>query len=269
MEEAVYQPYATVVMTSATLAVNGSFAFWGGRLGLPLEDERVEVGQFPSPFDYHNRVTLAVPADAPFPDNERYETYLIQLIQRLVNASNGGALILFTSYRQLSSVFEAVAPALEQRGFPCYRQGSEDRAHLMATFVDDHAGVLFATDSFWEGIDAPGETLRLVVVCRLPFRVPTDPVQRARAEAIEATGGNSFYDFSLPQAVMRLKQGFGRLMRRNDDYGVVVVTDPRMIKKSYGRVFWNSLPPADPLITHGEALVEEVSARLGRYSSSS
>ena len=135
----------------------------------------------------------------------------------------------------------------------------------MAQFLEDTSGVLFATDSFWEGIDAPGETLRLVVVCRLPFRVPTDPVQRARSEAVEQGGGNSFYEFSLPQAVMRLKQGFGRLMRRSEDYGVVVVTDPRIVYKSYGRIFWNSLPPADPLVAPGETLVEEVTTRLARY----
>jgi len=264
MQEAVYEPYGTVIMTSATLTVNGTFDFWGGRIGLPLLSERVVTGRFESPFDYRERVQLAVPQDAPFPDDGRYEAYLQTLVQRLVHAAGGGALVLFTSYRQLSSVFGAVAPELERRGYSCYRQGEDDRARLLERFVEDTAGVLFATDSFWEGVDAPGETLRLVVVCRLPFRVPTDPVQLARAEAIERGGGNSFYDFSLPQAVMRLKQGFGRLMRRHDDYGVVVVTDPRMIRKPYGRVFWDSLPPASPLILHGEGLVEEVSTWIAR-----
>lgn len=265
MEEAVFAPYPTVVMTSATLAVNGSFEFWGGRIGVPNDTDRVTAGQFPSPFHYSERVLLGVPQDAPTPDAATYQRYIETMIQRSVNAVGGGALVLFTSYKQLRSVFDTVAPDMERRGFTCYRQGSDDRGRLMELFLEDVSGVLFATDSFWEGIDAPGETLRLVIVCRLPFRVPTDPVQKARSEAIDAAGGNSFYDFSLPQAVMRLKQGFGRLMRRTDDYGVVIVTDPRMIRKPYGRIFWNSLPPARPAIASGEELVEEIAAHVGKF----
>lgn len=258
MREAVFTPYQTVVMTSATLAVNGDFRYWGGRLGVPLNEDDTTEGQFASPFDYAQRVTLAVPSDAPTPDDPLYERYLKTIIPRLVHAGGGGVLVLFTSYRQLQAVYEEVAPVLEGRGYSCYRQGSDDRVRLLEQFRTDLASVLFATDSFWEGVDIPGETLRLVVVCRLPFRVPTDPVQLARAEAVEKGGGNSFVEFSLPQAVMRLKQGFGRLMRRVDDYGAVVITDPRMIRKSYGRMFWNSLPPAQPMVLPGEPLVEEL-----------
>lgn len=265
MREAVFSPYDTVVMTSATLAVNGGFDYWGGRIGLPLEDERVETGTFPSPFDYRRRVRLAVPSDAPAPDDPRYDEYLGELIPRLVTAADGGALVLFTSYRQLETVYQAIAPVVEGRGYSCYRQGTDDRARLLERFRTDVASVLFATDSFWEGVDIPGNALRLVVLCRLPFRVPTDPVQLARSEAIERAGGNAFAHFSLPQAVMRLKQGFGRLMRRVDDYGVVVVTDPRMVRKSYGRVFWNSLPPAEPITLPGEPLVEELQFFLAGF----
>lgn len=264
MEEAVYQPHETVVLTSATLTVNGDFQFWGSRIGVPLDDNASIRGVFPSPFDYTSRVLLAVPDDAPGPDRQEYESYLTVFVPRLVNASNGGALVLFTSYRRLEAVYSAVAPQLEQRGFTCYRQGSEDRARLLDSFRTDVASVLFATDSFWEGVDAPGKTLRLVIVCRLPFRVPTDPVQMARAEAVVEAGGNAFGDLSLPQAVMRLKQGFGRLMRRSDDYGVVVVADPRMVRKRYGRVFWESLPPARRLIAGGEEIVEEIRTFLSR-----
>ncbi len=266
MAESLFNPYQTVVLTSATLAVNGSFTFWANRIGVPLEDERTVTGQYPSPFDYRRRVVLAVPSDAPSPDEQRYNDYLIFLVQKAVNSSRGGALILFTSYRQMKEVFDATASILESRGYPCIRQGTDDRGKLLDRFRDDPGGVLYATDSFWEGVDVPGDTLRLVVVCRLPFRVPTDPVQRARAEAIEDQGGNSFADFSLPQAVTRLKQGFGRLMRRSDDYGVVLVTDPRMIRKSYGRVFWNSLPPARPLIADSESIVEEIADHICRMS---
>jgi ATP-dependent DNA helicase DinG len=266
MRRAVFSPYETVVMTSATLAVNGSFQYWGARLGVPLGDEETLAEQFPSPFDYPRRVVLAVPTDAPMPDQDSYNTYLCHAVPRLVQASRGGALVLFTSYRQLEEVYQQVSPKLEARGYSCYRQGTEDRVKLLDQFRDDVASVLFATDSFWEGVDLPGRTLRLVVLCRLPFRVPTDPVQQARAEAVEQAGGNSFAEFSLPQAVTRLKQGFGRLMRRVDDFGAVVVTDPRMVRKSYGRVFWNSLPPARPMTLPGETLAEELSAFFGELA---
>ena len=265
MQEAVFSPYDTVVMTSATLAVNGSFSYWGDRIGLDSGDESVAAASFPSPFAYPERVTLAVPNDAPTPDRPEYTAYLVHLVPRLVNAAGGGVLVLFTSYRQLEEVHQAIAPELEGRGFSCYRQGSEDRARLLDQFRTDLASVLFATDSFWEGIDAPGDTLRLVILCRLPFRVPTDPVQQARSEALERAGGNAFADLSLPQAVMRLKQGFGRLMRRVDDYGAVVVADPRMVRKHYGRVFWNSLPPARPLVAPAEELVEELQRFLASF----
>ncbi len=264
MEEAVFEPHETVVLTSATLTVNGSFQFWGGRIGVPLVSDRTVPGIFPSPFDYPERVMLAVPGDAPGPDQREYERYLEIFIPRLVAAAGGGALVLFTAYRRLESIYEAVAPELERRGYTCYRQGSDDRTRLLESFRTDLASVLFATDSFWEGVDAPGETLRLVIVCRLPFRVPTDPIQHARAEAVVESGGNAFSDLSLPQAVMRLKQGFGRLMRRSEDRGVVVITDPRMVRKPYGRVFWESLPPARPLIASGEEIVEEVRSFLSR-----
>lgn len=267
MEEAVFTPYPTVILTSATLAVNGTFDFWGQRIGLPDDEERVQTGQYPSPFDYSRRVLLGVPQDAPGPESEMYQPYLETFIQRAVNTVGGGVLVLFTSYRDLRSVFDSIGSDLERRGFSCYRQGNEDRGRLMELFVEDRTGVLFATDSFWEGIDAPGDTLRLVIVCRLPFRVPTDPVQRARSEAIDRRGGNSFYDFSLPQAVIKLKQGFGRLMRRTADYGAVIVTDPRMVRKPYGRVFWNSLPPARPVVTTGEELIEAIGEHFGSLQS--
>lgn len=266
MEDSLFQPHETVVLTSATLSVNGSFLFWGKRLGVPLGQGESLQGLFPSPFDYTNRVMLAVPSDAPPPESPDYGRYLTILIPRLINASGGGALILFTSYRQLESIYQAVAPDLEQRGFSCYRQGSEDRSRLLDQFRCDLASVLFATDSFWEGVDVPGESLRLVVVCRLPFRVPTEPVQLARAEAVVEAGGNAFYELSLPQAVMRLKQGFGRLMRQAGDYGAVVVADPRMVRKRYGSFFWESLPPARPLVAPGEEVVEEVRSFLGAHS---
>ncbi len=266
MVEAVFEPYKTVVLTSATLAVNGSFQFWGSRVGVPLDDDTVMTGIYPSPFDYPGRVLLAVPGDAPEPDQPQYQDYLRHLLPRLVRASQGSALILFTSYRQMTGVFDSISEDLESSGFTCFRQGTDDRARLLQQFREDHSSVLFATDSFWEGVDAPGETLRLVIICRLPFRVPTDPVQLARAELVTRSGGNAFAELSLPQAIMRLKQGFGRLMRRWDDYGAVVVTDVRMVRKYYGRLFWESLPPARRCVESGEELVDTVRESIAAWN---
>ena len=127
-------------------------------------------------------------------------------------------------------------------GIRCLKQGDDDRTRLLQTFLNDTQSVLFATDSFWEGVDAPGDTLRLVILCRLPFRTPSDPVFEARREAVEKNGGNPFMDLSLPEAVMKFKQGFGRLMRRSSDRGVVAVLDGRILKKRYGTFFLQSLP---------------------------
>lgn len=258
MRESVFDPHETVVMTSATLSVHGSFDYWGGRLGLRPSDGEVLAAELPSPFDYPGRVLLGIASDAPAPDSGLFRSYLATLIERLVGAAEGGALILFTSYAQLDALWEATSERIQRRGFTCFRQGSDDRARLLDNFRADRHSVLFATDSFWEGVDAPGDTLRLVIVCRLPFRVPTEPVQLARAEALERGGGSSFGELSLPQAIMRLKQGFGRLMRRVDDYGAVVIADSRIATKSYGRLMVESLPPARVIATHSEEIVEEV-----------
>jgi ATP-dependent DNA helicase DinG len=133
-------------------------------------------------------------------------------------------------------------PVLEKHGIRVLKQGDDDRKRLLDTFLNDEHSVLFATDSFWEGVDAPGDTLRLVILCRLPFRSPSDPVFEARCEALENRGGNSFMDLSLPEAVMTFKQGFGRLMRRSSDHGAVVVLDGRLLRKRYGEIFLRSLP---------------------------
>lgn len=257
MRESVYEPLATVVLCSATLTVGASFAGPVARLGIDVESERVHSGIYPSPFDYRNRVLLAVPRDAPDPAHPRYDEYVATLIERCVGASGGGALALFTSYAQLDRVWRSVEPTLRARGHTVYRQeDGSDRARLLDRFKADLGSVLFATDSFWEGIDVPGATLRLVIVVRLPFPVPTDPIQRARSELIERNGGNPFLELSLTTAVMRLKQGFGRLIRRADDRGAVVIADPRLVRKFYGRVFVESLPPAGRIAASGEEITE-------------
>jgi ATP-dependent DNA helicase DinG len=187
-------------------------------------------------------VLLAAPDDAPLPDDSGYQDFIDQAVGRLAAAAGGSARMLFTSYQSLRSAWNVSQPELQSLGIRCLKQGDDDRTRLLQTFLADTHSVLFATDSFWEGVDAPGDTLRLVILCRLPFRTPNDPVFEARREAVQKNGGNPFMDLSLPEAVMKFKQGFGRLMRRSSDRGVVAVLDGRLIKKRYGVYFQQSLP---------------------------
>lgn len=242
MREAVYDPFRTIVFTSATLTVRDSFSYWMGRVGLFPDEERLVTGLFPSPFRYRERVLLALPTDPPDPASEQFQDYVNGFVRDAVMTAGGSALVLFTSYGMLNRTWAAVSPALEAADIPVLKQGDDDRSRLLAAFASDVSTVLFATDSFWEGVDAPGEALRLVIMCRLPFRVPTDPVVQARMEAIEAKGGNAFFMMSLPEAAMRLKQGFGRLMRKAEDRGVVAILDPRIVRKSYGNLMLSTLP---------------------------
>ena len=243
LNEALFEPNKTVVCVSATLTTGSSFEYWKNRSGLNLTREReIVTGIFPSPFPYDSKVLLAAPRDAPLPTEVGYSVFVDTAAAALAEISGGSALILFTSYQALKSAHEAALPVLRKHGIRVFKQGDDDRNRLLASFLEDQSSVLFATDSFWEGVDAPGETLRLVVLCRLPFRSPSDPVFQARCEAVESRGENAFMNLSLPEAVMKFKQGFGRLMRRSSDHGVVVVLDGRLLKKRYGENFLRSLP---------------------------
>jgi ATP-dependent DNA helicase DinG len=259
MREAVFEPLKTVVLTSATLTVAGRFDFWAGRVGLSGFSAREPIAKtFPSPFNYQEQVLLGVPTDAPAPDQPGYRAFLSRFIAESLRASHGAGLVLFTSYSLLREVYSAVEPALSSRGIRIYKQGDEERARLLDRFREDTSSVLFATDSFWEGVDAPGETLQAVILCRLPFRVPSEPVLRARMAAIEERGGNPFTELSLPDAVVRLRQGFGRLMRRHDDRGVVLILDSRIVSKQYGSVFIESLPRTRRLIAGSAEVLQAV-----------
>jgi ATP-dependent DNA helicase DinG len=242
MDEAVFTKFRSVVCTSATLSVGESFEFWKGRVGLLHAATAVETAVYPSPFPFRTNALLAVDTAAPPPESPAYREYVDRAVPTLLEASEGHALVLFTSYDAMRSAHEAARPKLAELGITLLKQGEDERSKLLETFKADISSVLFATDSFWEGIDAPGETLQLVVICKLPFRVPTDPVQLARSEAIEKRGGNAFMEISLPEAVIRLKQGFGRLIRHSEDRGAVVILDSRIATKRYGNLFIQSLP---------------------------
>ena len=243
LKDSVFSPNKTVVCVSATLAINDDFTFWASRCGIDSINARPPLsGCFPSPFPYSSAVLLASPTDAPLPDEEGYQEFVNKAVAKLAAVAGGSALVLFTSYQSLTGSYNAAVDELTPMGIRCLKQGDDDRTRLLQAFLSDESSCLFATDSFWEGVDAPGDTLRLVIICRLPFRTPGDPVHEARREALEKRGGNPFMELSLPQAVMKFKQGFGRLMRRSADKGVVAVLDGRILKKAYGNLFRQALP---------------------------
>jgi ATP-dependent DNA helicase DinG len=243
MRETIFAHYDTVVCTSATLTVRNDFTYWYRRVGLDAGGGvPAESHSLPSPFPYADNVLLAAPVDGPEPAEAEYGEYVASFVRDAIELSEGGALVLFTSYKMLSEVYEAISLELANMGITLLRQGSDDRRRLLMKFSEDEGSVLFATDSFWEGVDAPGQALRLLIICRLPFQVPNDPVVEARYERIIEKGGNPFIELSLPEAVTRFKQGFGRLIRRNTDRGVVLVLDSRIAKKQYGSAFVDSLP---------------------------
>ena len=257
MKRAVYGPYGTVVFTSATLTVGGSFAYWKRRVGIDRlrQDDQCE-GRFPSPFDYAANVFLGVPAEAPEPDQEGYRAFVAAFLQRALAISEGRALVLFTSYALLEETCGAIAPELNRLGIPLLRQGEDERSRLLARFRETISSVLLATDSFWEGVDAPGRALEVLVMTRLPFRVPSDPVMAARMEAVEREGGNPFVELSLPDAIIRLRQGFGRLIRRQDDRGAVLILDSRLVRRRYGALFLESLPPARRVVSSEKGVLD-------------
>jgi len=243
LREVLLDRFRTVILTSATLAVGASFAYLAGRTGIALLDRaRVTELLLASPFDYAHQALVGIPADLPEPTQPGFAAALCPVLQELLEISRGRAFVLFTSYDLLIKVYEALREPLTRQGLTPMRQGELNRHHLLARFRTGQGAVLFGTDSFWEGVDVQGEALQLVVITRLPFRVPTDPVLEARAEQIAARGGDPFRDYTVPQAVLKFKQGFGRLIRSREDRGAVVILDRRVLSKSYGASFLRSLP---------------------------
>ncbi len=259
IRERVLDPVDAVVLTSATLAVDRSFDHVRARLGLDdgtLARERCETELLDSPFDLGRQVFAAVPRAFPEPTMRAHEEASAALIGRVVEAAQGRTFVLFTSYRALDRVRRALDRTL--RGIRVLAQGTMERGRLLEEFRSGHRAVLLGTDSFWEGVDVPGRALSCVILARLPFRVPTEPIQRARTELVEARGGDPFRDYAVPQAVIRFRQGFGRLIRSRTDRGAVVILDPRVVSRSYGRVFLGSLPGLEVHLLGADDLVDGV-----------
>jgi len=259
MQKAVYDSYNTIVMTSATLTVENSFEFLGKRIGLNALDpgRRLEL-LLPAPFDYERQAVVCIPTDIPDPNDRAFSAELGKLIFRAVSISNGRAFVLFTSYGLLTIIYRQLEESFKKLGINPLRQGDENRHELLARFRRDKASVLFATDSFWEGVDVEGEALENVIISKLPFKVPNEPVIEARWEAIERAGGNPFMEYAVPLAVLKFKQGFGRLIRRKSDRGSVIVFDNRVVRKSYGKRFMRSLPPCRTVIGPREGVFNEL-----------
>ena len=236
LQDKLFDEVPTVVLTSATLSSGGNFAFIRDRLGLDTADDLIAE----SIFDYPSQAILYLPAKMPDPRAREWAEAAAAEVVRILNATEGRAFVLSTSYAGMQSLFENVWAEID---YPCLVQGSASKGQLLKRFRETRNAVLFATSSFWQGVDVRGDQLSCVIIDKLPFAVPTDPVVAARQRYIEDLGGSSFYEYSVPQAIISLKQGLGRLIRSTTDRGVLAVLDPRLRTKPYGQTFLRSLPP--------------------------
>ncbi|MDT5293284.1 MAG: ATP-dependent helicase DinG, partial [Acidobacteriota bacterium] len=252
LQDKLFDRVETVVLTSATLASAGSFDFIRQRLGLGSGVEGGEADSggdgyaktdeliAPSGYNYEEQAVLYLPPRMPEPRSPQWIERAAEEVVKLLNVSQGRAFVLSTSLSGMRALYERVAPEVD---FPCFVQGSMAKAGLLDKFRATPHAVLFATASFWQGVDVRGAQLSCVIIDKLPFAVPTDPVVAARQRFIEEQGGSSFYEYSVPQAIITLKQGLGRLIRATTDRGILAVLDPRLRTAGYGRLFLASLPP--------------------------
>ncbi|HAT37553.1 MAG TPA: helicase, partial [Gemmatimonadetes bacterium] len=255
----------TTVLTSATLTTRGNFDFARGRLGISeveLEGAEVDVSvherRVPSPFNFREQALIAVPTDIPWKNGKGSppEDATVKVLEAFAGITDGGLFALFTSHSALRHVAEGVRTQGIDQSWPIFVQGEEDRHRILERFIDSGRGILLGTSSFWEGVDVPGDPLRGLLIHKLPFRVPTEPITAARMEAIERQGRDPFAHFMLPHAALRLKQGFGRLIRARTDRGVVLILDDRIVRRRYGRYLQDSLPPA-PIVREPWPGIEE------------
>ncbi len=260
LREDLFRRVDTAVLTSATLADDSGFRFLATRLGLDDPALAPTTGIYASPFQYPRQAILAVPTDIPAPnaDPAAHLQAVVRIALDVADASDGGIFVLFTSHRDVRLTATEVRARGIERRWPLLVHGDDGRDALLRRFRESGRAVLLGTASFWEGIDVPGRALRGLVLAKLPFRVPTEPLTAAHCEEIEKRGGDSFRDYMLPNAALRLKQGFGRLIRTGTDQGVVVLCDPRVLAKSYGRGLLAGLPPARRVVGPWGSIIEDI-----------
>lgn len=246
LREDLFSRVETAILTSATLTTDARFDFLSRRLGLDSIETNVVTEIFPSPFEYPTHALFMVPTDAP-PPNTDPSGHLQSVVRSIIDvtaASDGGVFALFTSHRDVRGAASELRARGIERSRPLYVHGEDTRDNLLRKFRDSERAILLGTASFWEGVDVPGRALRGLIIARLPFRVPSEPVTAAHCEAIVERGGDPFAEYMVPHAALRLKQGFGRLIRTATDRGVIVLVDPRAVNKGYGRSLLRDLPPA-------------------------
>jgi ATP-dependent DNA helicase DinG len=252
-----FSKFPTVILCSATLTSNKRFDFIRQRLGLNnhlLPGRSVTENLYESPFNYPKQVLLVVPTDMPSPLHPDFNEQAYEHIWKAIQASKGNAFILFTSYGMMQSCYEALNKRLESQNYTVFKQGDNNRQALLNSFRKTNYSVLMGTDSFWEGVDVAGDALRCVIIVKLPFKVPSEPIIQARTEAITLRGGDPFFEYSVPHAIVKFKQGFGRLIRNKWDRGCIVCLDTRLITKRYGKFFLNSLPTCEQAFADTETL---------------
>ena len=258
LRESLFEKVPTCVLTSATLTVGGSTRYMQSRIGL----EDVAGDTLSTEFDFQKQAALYIPAHLPDYRNPAYIGQASEEIENILEVSRGRAFVLFTSYQQMQACYKILAPKLP---YPTLLQGKTSRSRLLEKFRNKENAVLFATSSFWQGIDVKGDALSCVIIDKLPFQVPSDPLVQARIRQIEAEGGNPFSDYQVPAAILKLKQGFGRLIRSRTDRGILAVLDSRLRTRGWGKLFLSSLPDyliVDRVEELGEFLADEASERV-------
>lgn len=278
MKKAVFDVNDTVLLTSATLTVKNNFNYLKKQLGLSeyqiwkktkkndttkenMPQEKIKFLseiKLNSPFNYEKNVFIGIPFDIPEPNQIDFWEKISDIIIKSIEISQGGSLVLFTSYNLMKKVYEKTKSEINLLGIKTFIQGEEHRHKLLNRFRKHISSVLFATASFWEGIDVKGESLRLLIITRLPFKVPTEPILQARSEDIQKKGGDPFTEMDVPSAVTKFRQGFGRLIRSKTDRGAVLILDKRTITKSYGSVFINSLPKCKMTVAETEHVLDDL-----------
>ena len=257
LRDRVYAERRSIVFTSATLTVGGTFDYFRSRIGL---GENVEELVLPSPFDFYHQALVCLPSDFPLPEDEDFDRAVEDVVAETARRACGRTLVLFTSHRQLRDIHTALKHRVDLDELLILGQGIDgQRRQLLKSFQETDRTLLLGTSTFWEGIDVPGDRLSCVIVVRLPFAVPTEPVFAARAEQLR----DSFSQLALPQAALRLKQGFGRLIRTSTDRGAVVILDHRILGRDYGRAFLEVLPPASRFVGPASEIPDQVATWLG------